>query len=232
LVAKSQTKKDGYRTALIDTLSVVADAIAGMFGAQCEVVVHDFKDLSCSIVKIVNGHVTGRYVGGCMTDFGLKMLKQDDSTNLFLNYATVTGAGRQLKSSTLLFRDEDGKPAAALCINVDATEMIHYSRLIQTFFSPAAQPPPGEGHVETFQEDIGATLQEAARKTLEKTAIPISSMKKEDRLKIVAELEDRGFFLIKGSVNYLARKLRISKFTIYGYLEEARARSLEGQPPP
>jgi len=228
-MSDSTKKKTLDRTALIDTLRLVADGIAGTFGSQCEVVLHDFRDLSSSIVKIVNGHVTGRYVGGCMTDFGLKMLKQDNSSNLFLNYATMTTDGRHLKSSTILFRDEAGEAAAALCINLDVTEMIHFSRLIQQYFSPAQQPQPGENHVETFQEDIGATLHEAARKVLDKVAKPIPSMRKEDRLKIVAELEDRGFFLIKGSVNYLARKLRISKFSIYGYLEEARARSLEGQ---
>jgi predicted transcriptional regulator YheO len=225
----SLMKKPLDHTALIDTLSIVADGIAGMFGPRCEVVLHDFRDLSCSIVKILNGHVTGRYVGGCMTDFGLQILKQDVSINLFLNYAAMTTDARQLKSSTMLFREEGGEPAAALCINMDTTEMVHYGRLIQEFFSPAQQPHPKEGPFETFQEDIGATLHEAARKVLDKVSTPISSMKKEDRIKIVAELENRGFFLIKGSVNYLARKLRISKFSIYGYLEEARARSVDGQ---
>jgi predicted transcriptional regulator YheO len=42
----------------------MVDALAGTFGRNCEVVLHDFSKSDQSIVKIANGHVTGRDVGG------------------------------------------------------------------------------------------------------------------------------------------------------------------------
>ncbi|MDW7740610.1 MAG: helix-turn-helix domain-containing protein [Bacillota bacterium] len=45
---------------------------------------------------------------------------------------------------------------------------------------------------------------------------------KEDKIKIVSLLDDRGVFLVKGAVEQVAKDLVVSKYTIYNYLEEAR----------
>lgn len=50
------------------------DAIAETLGKNCEVVLHDFHYPERSIVKIANGHVTGRTVGGPTTDLALRFL--------------------------------------------------------------------------------------------------------------------------------------------------------------
>ena len=222
----SDKTKTIQRAAVLEALKTTADGIAGMFGSQCEVVLHDLRDPDTSIVKIVNGHVTGRSIGGCMTDFGLEMIKQN-STNLFVNYATTTKDGRQLKSGGMIFREQNGQPFAMLCINFDPTGMINLDKLKEALFPPE-QPSPNSSSAETFQEDLGATQHAVIGKVIDKTGVSVLSMKKEDRLRVVSELEDRGFFLMKGAVNHLARKMKVSKYTIYSYLEEVRGNKLAG----
>jgi predicted transcriptional regulator YheO len=39
---------------------------------------------------------------------------------------------------------------------------------------------------------------------------------------IVRDLDTQGFFLIKGAIKILASKLKLSKFTIYNYLDEIK----------
>lgn len=218
---KRGRKSSLSKQALIEVLKLVADGIAGTFGPLCEVVIHDLEDLNRSIVKIANNRVTGRLEGGGMTDYGLKLLRQDTTACLFLNYPTMTDDGRQLKSSTILFRDEDGTPVASLCLNFDVSGIIGFEKLIQEVFLSVEPGQPGET-AETFQKDIGATIHQSIRKALAKAGKPVSAMKKEDRLKAVAELEQEGFFLIKGAINHLARQLNVSKFSIYSYIEEVR----------
>ncbi len=45
-------------------------------------------------------------------------------------------------------------------------------------------------------------------------------MSKDDKLQIMRELKESGFFLIKGSVKRLSREWGVSLPTIYKYLEE------------
>jgi len=46
-----------------------------------------------------------------------------------------------------------------------------------------------------------------------------------DKIEIVRQLEDQGVFLIKGAVKFIAKKLNVSKFTIYNYLDQVRTES-------
>ncbi len=215
-------KKTLDKSALIEALKIVADGVAGTFGSRCEIVVHDLRDLSCSIVKIANSHVTGRSVGGCMTDYGVRLLKQNRPESLFLNYPTTAPDGRQMKSSTMLFRDGDGRPVASLCINIEIDDLIRLNSWFQEISQPSAEEESGNPPVETFRNDLAETLREAAHHVLGKLRLPPTLLRKEDRLGIVSELEEHGFFLIKGAVDFLAGKLGISKFSVYSYLMEIR----------
>jgi predicted transcriptional regulator YheO len=219
-------KKKEYkidRSALIEILKLVVDGIAGTFGKSCEVILHDLRDVRHSIVKIANSNVTGRKEGGSFTDFGIKLLNPKIKDNLFLNYATSTQTGRKLKSSTIMFRDETGRPIATICINVDLSNVINYNQTIQEFFQ--VQEEPVNGHkIETFENDVSQALNEMVQLALNKLSKPLPQINRDERLRIVEELESQGFFLIKGSVKYLAERLDVSKFTIYSYLEKARSK--------
>ena len=220
---KRKTSKEVY---LIETLKIVVDGIAKTFGPRCEVVLHDLRNLrnlEHSIVKIANGHVTGRTFGGPISDRGLKDIKSGREGSLFINYPSVTKDGRFLKSSTMLFRNDKGKPIAALCINFDVTDILNLNTVIRDIFVLSGEAGQAEP-TETFAEDMVSTLNDIADKIIRKAGRATPSVGREDKIKIVRQLEEQGFFLMKGATKLLARKLNVSKFTIYNYLEQVRSR--------
>ena len=106
--------------AILNSLHPVVDAIATLFGPQCEVLIHSIEDLGHSILKIRNGHVAGRSVGSPITDPGIKVLKstrtvEDDAVG---SYFSRTHDGTSLKSVTALIRNGT-KPIGMLCINMN-----------------------------------------------------------------------------------------------------------------
>lgn len=218
--AKEKTPEDS----LFEPLKLVVDGIARTFGARCEVVLHNLSDLDRSIVKIANGHVTGRTVGGGITDQGLRFLKSGRQEDLLINYPSVTKDGRLLKSSTIVFRDDERKPVAAICINFDVTDILNFNTAIQDTFM-VSEETEGKSPIETFESDIASTLNEIADKVIRKTGKSVPSMGRGDRIEIVRQLEDQGFFLIKGALKLIAKKLKVSKFAIYNYLDQVRTQS-------
>lgn len=215
---RSKTPKDN--SSLVESLKLVVDGIAGTFGRRCEVVLHDLSDLDRSIVKIANGHVTGRSVGSSITDQGLKDLKKGDR-DLILNYQSVTADGRSLKSTTMIFRDKTGSPKAAICINMDVTDILMFNNMVQEMFS-LPDSVQEEDDTETFDQDVTSTLNKMANKTINRIGKQAQSLSKEERVSIVRDLDSQGFFLIKGAIKILASKLMVSKFTIYNYLDQIR----------
>jgi predicted transcriptional regulator YheO len=214
-----KTHKESF---LIECLKLVVEAIAGTFGSSCEVVLHDLRNienLDHSIIKIINGHVTGRKVGGPITDQGLRNLKSGDKETLLTNYRSVTKDGRTLKSSSVIFRDMKGKPIAAVCINLDLTDFIEFNSRIQDIFGITEKDNQGES-IETFQNSGVSTLDGIADKAIKRRGKAVSSMGRKEKIEIVKQLDEGGYFLIKGAIKLLALKLNVSKYTIYNYLEQ------------
>ena len=48
-------------------------------------------------------------------------------------------------------------------------------------------------------------------------------MTKEEKVSLVASLEYAGAFLIKGAVDFAAKAMGVSKYTVYNYLKEVRS---------
>lgn len=219
---KRRTSKEAF---LIESLKIVVDGIGETFGPRCEVVLHDLRDLrnlDHSIVKIVNGRVTGRTVGGSISDRGLKYFRSGGKDDLLINYPSETKDGKLLKSSTMTFKDDKGKPIAAICINFDVTDILSLNAAIQDIFRISEETQQG-GPFETFEHDMVSTLNEIADKIIRKAGKAIPSMGREDKIEIVKQLEEQGFFLIKGAIKLIAERLKVSKFTIYNYLEQIRS---------
>jgi predicted transcriptional regulator YheO len=152
----------------------------------------------------------------------LKFLKGESQEDLLINYPSMTKDGRLLKSSTIIFRDNRKKPIAAICINFDVTDILNFNMMIQEIFSISDETKVKEP-VETFESDISSTLQEISDKIIRKSGKTLSSMGKGDKIEIVRQLEEQGVFLIKGAVSLIAKKLNVSKFTIYNYLDRVRS---------
>ncbi|HOG17928.1 MAG: YheO-like PAS domain protein [Syntrophaceae bacterium PtaU1.Bin231] len=201
------------------------DALAETFGKNCEVVLHDLCNLDRSIVKIANGHITGRDVGAPITDMGLRLFeenKQSRKDTAVIGYRTRTKEGRELKSTTLFIRNDKGDTVGCLCINIDLTPYLSTKNLIDQLCQTASrQDAAGEnGSPEKFLSDVDSLMEQLIEKAVKKVNKPIVSLSKADKLQMMRDLKKEGFFLIKGSVKKLSGELGISVPTTYKYLEE------------
>jgi predicted transcriptional regulator YheO len=59
---------------------------------------------------------------------------------------------------------------------------------------------------------------------LNKLGKPVAAMSREDKVRAVEMLEERGVFLVKGAIDLAAQALAVSKYTLYSYLDEVRGR--------
>jgi len=202
--------------------------IAKMFGTDCEVLLHDASNLENSIIMIENGHVTGRKVGGPMTDLGLYFLQSDlfKNTDFIANYQTENKYGKQLKSTSIFIRDKEKKIIGFLCINYALDYLSGLSAKIYNFC--AVDKDLGndvfnkEEKEEIFTDNIDDLLERVFIKAQEKVGKPIEKMQKGDKLEVLRYLEKKGFFLIKGNIDKIAKKLSVSRYTIYNYLSEIK----------
>ncbi len=210
----------------------VVQGLAEMFGPDCEVVLHDLTDLPHSIVAIENGHVTGRRPGDAPTDQMLRSLRNADDTPDVRLYVS-SSEGRVLKSLAVTLRDGDGHPIGVLGVNLDVSEIVHAQRTLAAL--AAVGRLGGEALPETeelFGGDIREVLAGMINAILNDMRKTPATMTRDEKMEVVARLEERGAFLVKRSAEQVAEALDLSRFTIFSYLKEIRRQGGDGETAP
>lgn len=232
----SPSQPSRERDQLLFLLAQLVGPLAQAFPGTAEVLLHDLSKLPNSIVAIA-GDVTGRHVGDPATDVLLRHLKSGDTSPL-VGYRTELPGGREGRSTTVILRLDTGEPAAALCVNSDVTDWRTVSTLLDGLLTlggrdlrrgaapelrtpdPSAAPVQGG---EIFAHSVDDLADAVIGQAIASTGMPVELMKKRHKLRVVAELESRGLFMVRDAVEMAATALRVSRYTIYNYLNELAA---------
>lgn len=203
-----------------DFLKRLAKGIAQLFGTNCEVAVHDLrKGLENTIVAIENGHVTGRHVGDGASEVVLQALKKDPSeVEDDYSYHARTKEGRMIKSSTVYLRDKKGKLTHLFGINYDVTDLVMARHSIEAAIATSEGDDKDDVAITGNVNDLLEQLISEADGFVGK---PVAMMSKEDKIRAIQYLNDKGAFLVKKAGDKISRHYDISKYTLYNYMSAA-----------
>lgn len=205
---------------IVEIVGPIIDGLARALGPRTEVILHDLTKIPKSIA-VISGTITGRAVGGPPTDLGLKTFLSGRSEDL-IGYRTEFDNGLIMRSSSLFFSAPSGRTVAALCINSDINDLLK----IQDFVSAMTNTTTGLGEgsagtvSETFPSSVEMLAQGILRDAISATGVKVELMKKNHKLDVVKELNDRGFFTLREAVDLAAKSLAVSRYSIYNYLNE------------
>jgi predicted transcriptional regulator YheO len=202
---------------ILDALKDLVPGLAATFGRSCEVVLHDYRLGDRSVVAVA-GEVTGRHVGGATSEIGLRMLADGDDASPELNYVTRTESGRTVKSSTVPLRDADGHVFGALCVNLDVTAL----RQVGDLLSDLAGLAPPTVPATTFTDDFDEVVDAVVRAEELALAKPVDTLTRQERLRLLKALDQRGVFTVRGAAPRIAARLRISRASLYTDLAACR----------
>lgn len=199
----------------------IADMIAKTFGSHCEVVIHDLSVPQASVVYAVNNHVTGRQVGQSF-DHLIKqvLLSKSFADDYKANYLTFTQDHREVKSSTAFIRDTADKIIGALCINYDLKPARQLEEFLAAFTNVEAENI--EKDLEPF-DHVVEIVDDLVDKIIANH--DVDHLKRKEKIELIAFMDKKGIFLMKGAIEKVAEKLNISKVTVYSYLDEIKKSS-------
>ena len=192
------------------------DLLEHHLGESCEVILHDYsKGPMHSIVDIRNGHVTGRSVGGCTTK-GTVEAKDE------FNYLTYASNGKILRSSSIYFKNSEGKPIGSVCVNLDITQSIQFEKFLNQYNHSEPSENEAGDPKEFFTENVNDLLDTLIERTARKFGQAPQTLSKEEKIQFIAELEAKDVFIITNSSKRICSLLGISKYTFYNYLDIVR----------
>ena len=226
----------------------VVRGLAKILGKDYEVNLHDVTMPEHSLVMCENGHVTGRAPGAPMTDFGLYMLQSEEYQNKegIYNYLARNNRGELIKCSAIFIRDDNEKVIAFMCINYDISKAAAAQELIESILhldmenveqypepvdqssqKPDKFPVPIR---EWYARELDEVVTDSLTQVKKRIGTPLNYLSKPEKKEVIKELHDRGFFLLKGSVDRVASEMGNTKYTIYSYIRDVQKQEKMDKP--
>lgn len=205
--------------AVLNFLRHLAKGLADQFGPNCEIVIHDLSDnyKENSIVAIENGHVSNRKVGDGPSLAVLDALKSDpQKLEDHASYLTKIKDGRILKSTTIYIRNDEQKIIGVFSINYDITELIMIENAIKPLVSVES-----EEKASPIPQNVTDLLNDLIEESTRQVGKPVPLMTREDKIKAIKFLNDRGALLITKAGDKISKHFGISKYTLYSYIDSS-----------
>lgn len=216
---------------LLQQYAKLTEFLGHALGPDYEVALHDLTDTEHSIIAIANNRVTERDIGASLTSIERKILEEKsyEGRDYLLHYRGMADGGKMLRSSTLFIR-ENNELAGLLSINFDDSRyyeitedilrLCHPDNYVETKFlidadriAAAAQPASSSD----------SAARDAAQQKMKELGLTAEELTAEERWSIIAALEERGSFRIKGAVKDVAEVLACSQATVYRSIKQLRA---------
>ncbi|HML47433.1 MAG TPA: helix-turn-helix transcriptional regulator [Clostridia bacterium] len=205
----------------LEDLKSVMKSLANHFGAECEIVLHDFSEgMDSSVIAIENGHVTGRNVGSSITTSGLETLSQfpDAIGDGIYNYFSTTTDGKLIRSSSAVLRRPDGTIRGSLCINQDITKY----RMAEELMRSVTRSDVYYDSHEVFFENVDQLLDHYIVECATSIGRQPAAMNKEELHQAIRFLEEKGVFRITKAGERVCSAFGITKYQLYRQLDAVR----------
>lgn len=208
---------------ILNSYIPVIDGLHSYLGEGYEIILHNLESLEHSVIKIVNGHYSGRKVGSPITDFALDMLTkiQNSKDHSAITYFNQRPDGVILKSTTIPIPGEKNRIIGMICINF-YTNLPLSTMIRQLIPSESGVQADFLQKTETFTENVDDLIETALADVkddiLNDTSISTQNKNKE----IVTALYRKGIFNLKDSVIKVANRLNISKNTVYMHIRNLK----------
>lgn len=196
-------------------------------GSEFEIVLHDVEDNEHKIAFIANGHISGRTEDDYNKDSLFEIIGDADLSkdDFLINSEGIVHNNKVIKHSSYFIKDDTDNLTGVLCINFDGSKYVNLAKqLLQLTNMDNASIENDSLHSYDFQNSVVSNLVSDIANTVIDDAlgfsdIPADMLSQDEKMDIIRELNKKEVFLMKGSITNAAKRLGVSKATIYRYLQ-------------
>ncbi len=200
---------------LLSRYSTVCRLIAELFPDQIEVVLHD---VTTGSIVAIEGAYSNRKIGD-KSLIELENLDQtDDKQELIGPYSQMNWDGEPLRSFTAVLTDEHDQTIGLLCVNCRTSAFSAAAQLLSVFSNINENTKPEA----LFKNDWRDSINQLISATLIESNTSLVGATRETKVEIVYALDQSGLLEFRGSPEYVAKSLGMSRASFYNLLKESR----------
>jgi predicted transcriptional regulator YheO len=204
---------------LLDMYKPMVYFLSSLCGPGCEVLLHDVSKLEeGTVIAIANGYHSGRTIGSPMTDLANQIYRdQLYMTQDFLTNYHGVSKSKNFISNTYFIKNES-RLIGLLCVNRNATAIHDLDMALANLKQQYNLEEVRTGIQENLNTSVEEMLSALVTQAVEKAGVSPQRMSRQEKTKIVHDLNEQGVMTMKGAVSEIAQQLCISEPTVYRYL--------------
>lgn len=201
----------------LNSLLPICRAIAEILPGQVEVVLHDLR--KGRIAHIENGFSPRKAGDDSLTEIAdfQSQLAANDTIGPYLK---ANSDGARLRTVSALLRDNQGAPFALLCLNLRLAELEAARDILTTLTRLDADTPP-----DILRHDWREITNSIIASTLRELKLSFNQVRRPERTIIVTRLLEAQIFSARGSADYVAEALGVSRASVYDLIKQAKQAS-------
>ncbi|MBS4208759.1 helix-turn-helix domain-containing protein [Bacillus sp. FJAT-50079] len=197
------------------------DFIGRFLGTDAEIILYDMKTKKAVYVK--HSFTDETKVGMDLPSIERKFIKEQvfNETDSLLNYRALSSERKKLRSATHFIKNEEGELMGVLTINLKVDELIELRDIINRLISGSEKTAQTDQYIfENFELSFEDMMNNTIQEALTKFNLPPDRLSHHEKMELIRMLDEKGTFLIKGSVTELAKILNTTETTVYRYINK------------
>lgn len=149
----------------------------------------------------------------------LKELKVEikDFPDFFTPYYKQNWDGRPLKCTSITLRDNKGRPIGLICINIDVSFFKDGYKLLEIFLKTKES---ASNPIEIFGSECELQAEKVIEQFTVEANVSLNHLNRNQKKELVQKLYKKGIFNFKNAPSFIAKKLNISRASIYNHIKQ------------
>lgn len=204
---------------LLNNFSKFLIFLSSLFGSDTEIVLYNVEKKE--VFFVINPLDNEMIVGSKIRSLEQSMIDKEvwKNNGYFVNYRSLSKSQHKLKSATYFITSDDNKNLyGILTINVIVDRLIDIRNFINDLISGVQEQKNENQFLNSMDLSVTDFAINAINEEIEKYGVESSRLSADEKLQIVKKLDNKGIFLVKGSITELSKIFNTTETTIYRYI--------------
>lgn len=186
----------------------IAKGLELLFYPNLEIIIHD---ITTKKIIYIGNNFSNRDIG---EDSVLDDISFEKSKKIIGPYEKINFDGKILKSISIVLEDDEN-PLYLMCLNFDLSFLNNITYAIDMLIGKKNYDKSASV---IFKDDWREKINFYINNNLKLKAKTIDSLSKVEKKELILDLQNKGAFNAKNSKEYVAKILKLSRATLYNYL--------------
>lgn len=207
----------------IENFKPIVSFLADFLGTDSEIILSDV--IKKEVICVKNPHDTNIKIGSSIRSIEQEIMNKERFKNesSIINYRGFSSDHRKLRSATFFIKNNNDELIGLLSINSLVGQLIELRDVLNSLISGTNKVKKNQDEFyDTFDTSFDKVMINTIQEAINQYDIPPDRLSHEEKVELIQTLDDKGTFLIKGSIQELAKTLQTTETSIYRYINALR----------